>query len=571
MKRALAIATLSAAGLALPASAQVNASTAVPAELDARLNQLLVDADVPGISVAGIEDGSIVWVGAYGVSDANSRAAVTDETVFEAASLSKPVVGYIATRLAARGELDLDAPLWESGAYERLEHDPRAQSVTARMVLSHTSGLPNWGGTPLEMNFDPGTSWNYSGEGYVWLATTLERSTGLSLNELANREVFEPLGMTKSSYVWRDDYEQLSASPHDITGRALEKNKPREANAAASLHTTASDYARFVVAVMAGEGLPDDAAAEMLSAQSQIGGWGSSDTFEYLDWGLGWGLQKGERAPAIWHWGDNGNFRCFVIAYPSLGEGFVYFTNSNNGLAITDELLSLLYDDEHWAVRYLDYQTWDQPRRQIRIGLRKSFNEGDSPDAWAALEEAAESLPANQVENEVRGLGGYLSQSGRTELAVSVLEWGAQRFGTAESYRALGQAHTDNGDYEAALGAYDQAMSMNASLRGALASRLEWLREGVEAASVDYRPSGDELQAYVGEYGPRSVRVDGSKLKYSRDGGAPRSLTPMAPDLFGLDGNAGFRMRFERDEQGRIIAIIGLYSDGRTDRSPRSD
>lgn len=571
MKRAILIATLSVVGAALPVSGQVETSRSVPTELDARLNKLLVDADVPGISVAGIEGGQVAWIGAYGVTDANSGAAVTNETVFEAASLSKPVVGYIASRLAARGELDLDAPLWESGGYERLEHDPRAQNVTARMVLSHTSGLPNWGGTPLEMNFDPGTSWNYSGEGYVWLATTLERSTGLSLNELAEREVFEPLGMTRSSYVWRDDYEQLSATPHDITGRPVQKNKPRDANAAASLHTTASDYARFVVAVMAGEGLPNDVATEMLSAQSQIGGWGSQDTFEYLDWGLGWGLQKGERAPAIWHWGDNGNFRCFVIAYPSLGEGFVYFTNSNNGLAITDDLLNLLYDDERWAVRYLDYQTWDQPRRQIRIGLRKSFAGGDSPEGWVALEEAAEALPANQAENEVRGLGGYLAQSGQAGLAVRVIEWGAKRFETAESYRALGQAHTDNGDYEAALAAFDRAISMNGSLQAALASRIEWLREGVDAAAVEYQPTAEELGTYVGEYGPRRIQLEGAGLMYSRDGGTPRSLTPMAEDLFALDGNASFRMRFERDAQGQVVAIIGLYADGRTDRSPRSN
>ena len=134
------------------------------------LPELMENAGSPGASAAWVKGGRVAWTGAFGVTDAGTGAPVVADTIFEAASLSKPVVAFIAMRLASRGVLDLDAPLWgsaEGEGYERLAHDERARRITARMVLSHTSGLPNWGGTPLEMNSDPGTAWNYSGEGFV--------------------------------------------------------------------------------------------------------------------------------------------------------------------------------------------------------------------------------------------------------------------------------------------------------------------------------------------------------------------------------------------------------------------
>ncbi|GAB5536738.1 MAG: hypothetical protein Rubg2KO_29870 [Rubricoccaceae bacterium] len=388
----------------------------------------MAQAEIPGLSAALIEEGRVTWTGAFGLRDVDTGALVTNETIFEAASLSKPVIAYLALRLVARGEIDLDVPLWDDIGYDRLNHDERATRITARMVLSHTSGLPNWGGTPITLNHDPGEAWNYSGEGFVFLAEMIERRTGMSLNDLVRVEVFEPLGMDHSSFIWQPDYESGAALPHDMIGRAMEKGKPSTPVAASSLHTTASDYAKFVQAALWGEGLPEDLAQEMLSKQASVSGWGDSETWAYLSWGLGWGLQAGDLAPAVWHWGDNGDFRSFVIAYPSLKKGFVYFANSNNGLSIAESLVGDLFPDEHWALRYLDYQRWDQPRRRARIGLQKSFYEDGGDASWELLERIASEFPANVVQNETNRLANFLLQEGKQDLSEAVTAWSADRF-----------------------------------------------------------------------------------------------------------------------------------------------
>ena len=136
-------------------------------------------------------------------------------TIFEAASLSKPVFAYLVLRLADRGEFDLDRPLSEMLEYPRLAHDERYKRITGRIVLSHGTGLPNWGGEKLTLQFDPGTAYGYSGEGFVFLQKAIERVTGRSLEELARREVFQPLGMTRSSFVWQERFAGNAAYAKD--------------------------------------------------------------------------------------------------------------------------------------------------------------------------------------------------------------------------------------------------------------------------------------------------------------------------------------------------------------------
>ncbi len=324
---------------------------------EAALRELIDGANIPGLSIAVVADGEVVWNAALGVTNAQTRSPVTPETVFEAASLTKPVLAYVALRLVDSGALDLDTPLWDLLEYPRLQHDLQSRPMTARHVLSHTTGLPNWArDRALETDRPPGERWGYSGEGFVYLQRVLEELTGESLDELARREVFEPLGMTSSSLVWRPDYDRLAASGHDPAAHPVEKQKPTESNAAYSLHTTAVDYGQFLAAVMEGRGLRPETVVEMLSPVSQVAEpRGGAEHALNLQWGLGWGLQNGDRSTAIWHWGDNDTFRCFVIGYPSLRRGLVYFTNSENGLGIAEDLVSRFLRDTHHAIRWLDY------------------------------------------------------------------------------------------------------------------------------------------------------------------------------------------------------------------------
>lgn len=306
--------------------------------------------EVPGFQVAVIEKSRIVWSRGFGVKNATTKEPVDEHTVFEAASLTKPVVAYAALKLVDQGKLDLDMPLSKYLPAPYIEKDERLNQITARRVLSHTTGFPNWRpeGKPLVIHFTPGERFSYSGEGFVYMGLVMERLTGMLLERVVARETLEPLGMKESSLVWEERFNTLAATGHNAAGQPAPKNKPLKANAAASLHTTASDYARFMIAVMNGTGLKPATAKAMITTESHVDA-GCSNCIgqpvtrpsETISWGLGVGLQHSEAGDSFWHWGDNGNFRCLMVGYPKLKKGIAVFTNSNNGLSIAPQIAAL--------------------------------------------------------------------------------------------------------------------------------------------------------------------------------------------------------------------------------------
>ena len=219
----------------------------ITARLERDVPQWMKEADVPGLSIALVRDGRLVWHHGFGVKDSKTKEPVTDDTVFEAASLSKPGFAYAVMKLVDAGKFDLDKPLnqYLPGDYD-VGPDPRLAQITARRVLSHTTGFPNWRprGAALKIYFTPGEKFSYSGEGFVYLSKVIEHVTGEKFNDFMRRTAFEPLEMTGSSYVWQSSYDTLKSSRHNSVGRPTEQNRPAEANAAASLQTTARDYGR---------------------------------------------------------------------------------------------------------------------------------------------------------------------------------------------------------------------------------------------------------------------------------------------------------------------------------------
>lgn len=321
--------------------------------LDGDLPGWMDEAVVPGLALAVVTSDSL-WTRAYGVTDANEGHPVVGTTLFEAASLSKPVFARMAMMEVGRGTIDLDAPLAEYWAYPDLQDDEWADAITARMVMTHRSGLPNWRrDQPLSIEFAPGDRFQYSGEGYVYLDRALAVMSGQSLEERAQRMVLAPLGMERSSFTFRLDATDY-AIPHDGQGRPLEKRSaPPPGNPAASLHTTATDYGRFIRQLL----------REIRSNPSVLAALtdGSTPVAEGVEWGLGWGVEyRGDRgAPALWHWGDNGPFKAFVYVDPLADRGFVFFANSHNGLALTQRLLERLFPGHHPLLRWLRYDQLD--------------------------------------------------------------------------------------------------------------------------------------------------------------------------------------------------------------------
>ena len=344
----MVVASLSCCALLLTAEGDApKSSEATAKQLEKDAPELMKKFGVPGLEMALIRRGKTTWLHAFGVKDAKTGQLVTNDTTFEAASLSKPVFAYGVLKLVEQGKLGLDVPLTTYLPKPYTTGDDRLAKITARLVLSHRTGFPNWrDGDSLPIYFTPGERFSYSGEGYVYLQRVVEQITGKPLNDYMTEAVFEPLGMTSSSYVWKSSFDAITAVGHDADGRPVDKWKPKEAGVASTLNTTARDYALFVEAVLNGKGLKPATLREMEAQQVALDPdcricirHEPKQLSKNLFWGLGWGIERNNGREEIWHWGDNGSFKAFVMAEPKAKSGVVVFANSEKGLELAEPLV----------------------------------------------------------------------------------------------------------------------------------------------------------------------------------------------------------------------------------------
>lgn len=295
------------------------------------------------------------WRRAFGVKDRKANQPVDNETVFEAASTSKPVFAYAVMKLCERGVMNLDTPLTKYSADRFVPNDTRLDMITARHVLSHTTGLPNWRSRddPLAIRFTPGTEWSYSGEAYSYLQSVVTQLTGgrplddcgtfeenvkvcamkPSIDDYMRANILIPFGMTSSGYLWNDWIENHMAPGHDEhgtpTGLDRKPNGPTLARygMAGGLCTTATDYAKFLMEVI-NPGPSDQfrltraSVREMLRPQIRRN--------EASSWALGWEINHTPNGDFIRHGGGNPGYACFVAGSVERRSGYVIMTNGEN-------------------------------------------------------------------------------------------------------------------------------------------------------------------------------------------------------------------------------------------------
>jgi len=428
-------------------------------------------ADLPGLSIALIRNGAVVWRHGFGVKDSMTRETVTDDTVFEAASLSKPVFAYAVLKLVDAGKIDLDRPLTEylPGNYD-VGPDPRLSRITARHVLSHTTGFPNWrGGDPiLKIFFAPGEKFSYSGEGFVYLSKVIEHITGEKLNDFMKRMVFDPLGMASSSYVWQSSYDSQKTSRHNALGVPSPQLKPESANAAASLHTTAQDYARFIAAILNGAGLKKETQKEMLTPQVKVDEGGFNTTSRpantpspNISWGLGVGLQNTADGVSFWHWGDNGDAKAYFVAFEKQKLGVVVFANGANGLSFISELIDEAVGGSQPAIAWIKYDSYTSPRSVLLRNIRAN-------GADAALVEYREwrkgRAPGELLTEGQMNSFGYDLLFGlkRAKDAIAVFKLNVEDYPQSfNTYDSLGEAYAIDGNKELAIQNYKRSIELN--------------------------------------------------------------------------------------------------------------
>jgi CubicO group peptidase (beta-lactamase class C family) len=431
-------------------------------ELTQKIPSLMKQANIPGLSIAVIREGRVLWHGSFGVKNAKTKEPVTDETIFEAASLTKPLFAYAVMKLVEEGALTLDAPLIsyvpEKLIEEKLLDHPlqlegfqleKFRKVTARHVLSHSSGLPHGErGKPYPIFFAPGEKYKYSAGGYYYLQLAVEHLKNKPLEQIIQEYVLGPLEMKSSSMVWKEDYEKRMAAGHNFLGETTgEFRKRTRAHAAATLYTTAEDYARFVIAVLNDAGLKGSTVGEMLTAQVNV----DKEVF----WSLGFGTQKNSAGDCFWQWGDYGTFRNYIVAFKKEKIGVVYLTNSFNGLSIGEELVEQAIGSKDLGLAYLKYERYDSPAMLFANVIRA---EGIAK-AREVFPQYREKYSSGLTEPRINSLGyAFLNAKKFTE-AIEVLKLNVEAFPkSANTYDSLAEAYLNSGDKENALKYYELAL-----------------------------------------------------------------------------------------------------------------
>lgn len=340
--------------------------------------KLARDAKVTGAAVAIFNNNEVVYQRAVGYKNFEKKDTLTTSTVFYGASLSKTAFAYIVMQLVEKAVLHLDTPLQhylkqplpdikfekEWRGFADIKGDDRYKLITARMCLSHTTGFPNWRfltdkgldeNGKLFFQYTPGTKYSYSGEGLHLLQFVIEQITGKGLEEIARKNLFDPLGMNMTSYVWQERFEKNYCNGHTTTQEVLGKDKEDEAGGAGSMETTPRDYAKFISAFMKHQLIRDSTFNEItkqqirIKSKQQFGPNRKIDTDEFdkinLGYGLGCGFLESGYGKGIFKEGHGDGFQHYFIFFPDKKIGVMILTNSDNGESIFKELLEITIAD----------------------------------------------------------------------------------------------------------------------------------------------------------------------------------------------------------------------------------
>lgn len=367
---------------------RVDGTTISVAEIDETVKRLMDKANVQGLSLSILNKNQPAYIKSYGFKNIDKNEYLDTSTVLYAASFSKAVFGYLTMKLVEEKVIDLDKPLYkylskpisEYAYFSDLKSDDRWKLITARMCLSHTTGLPNvrWihpttGALDtlgvIKIYFDPGKKYAYSGEGIKLLQLVIEEIANKNVEELAMEKVFKPIGMTRTGYIWHQRFDDNYATGHLADNTLNPKKKRTTPVAGASLVTTIADYTRFIEYLMKQQGLNKKMFNQMISPQIEIRSKTQFPTITdettteneaiNLSYGLGWGLLNCKYGRAFFKEGHDDAWRNYNINFIDQGISIIIITNSANGEFIFKELLATLIADTFTPWKWEGYYPID--------------------------------------------------------------------------------------------------------------------------------------------------------------------------------------------------------------------
>jgi CubicO group peptidase (beta-lactamase class C family) len=332
-------------------------------EIDAHVAEWLKESDVPSVAVAYIQDRKVVWTEVYG--EQTPGVAATEKTLYNVASLTKPITAETILRLVSARKLSLDESMSQIWVDPDIKDDPYSKLLTPRLCLSHQTGFANWRrmtGGVLKIRWKPGTQTGYSGGGYNYVGAFAERKLARPFDALAQQMVLDPIGMKETSYTAKDWYSGRLAVPHGPQAEKPIDPVATKWNAADLLRTTIGDYAKFVVSVMRDEGLTEAIAAERATmtrdtvkpedlekACREAGEVGQCTVTAGM--GLGWEVEIVNRVKILDHDGSDWGVKTSAMFVPSQGIGVVVFTNGENGTQVIRKVVEALYPNKLYVAK----------------------------------------------------------------------------------------------------------------------------------------------------------------------------------------------------------------------------
>lgn len=298
--------------------------------------KLMAENNIVCTGIGIIKNGKLTRVDVYG--ELQKGTVAPKNTIFNVASMTKPVVAMVTLALVNRGEWNLDAPLAKYWTDPDVAMDPRSKQLTSRHVLTHQTGFVNWRWLhptkKLTFDFDPGTKFQYSGEGFEYLKTALEKKFKRSLVQLTQEIIFDPLQMTDSRLIWNDSVESRYARNHDDQGKAAYKTVKRtEPSAADDLLTTVEDYGKFCIAVMNGFELEKKIYRDMVTPHTEM----RKNVFMGLGWQV---VPLNNKEFILGHDGHDQGVRAIALFNPVSKDGFIFLANSDSGFSIAPKVVS---------------------------------------------------------------------------------------------------------------------------------------------------------------------------------------------------------------------------------------
>lgn len=317
----------------------------INAFLETRMDTL----NIPGLSIALINESKVVYHLTFGFANLEKKLPVSEKTIFEGASMSKSIFAFFVMRFVEEGKLDLDIPLYEYLPYPDIANDERYKEITARMVLSHRSGLPNWreneDDKKLKIKFKPGTEYEYSGEGYQYLANVLkyiENTDWKGLEKIFQAKVAQPLGMEHTVYIPTAYTEKNKAEPYNNQRKLIDwkndywyKKDKGKFVAPSSILSEPVDFSKWMIAIMNKENLSQKSYKELFKHHSKIS---TSSTGISVYYTLGFLTADKHYSNTYFHGGNNAGFTCFYLIDTEKKWGYVLFTNSEQGEKLGNEV-----------------------------------------------------------------------------------------------------------------------------------------------------------------------------------------------------------------------------------------